>query len=129
MKRGLHCVKHGFVHILFGVAIVAGFSAITMLLWNWLAPSLFGWTAISFWQALGLLALSRILFGGFGSGDRRMFAVGRGFHKNPIRERWMKMTPEEREEFIKRHHFGFGRGFGRGCGHDFFNGEEPEKQD
>ena len=36
------------------------------LLWNWLLPSLFGWPSVTFWQALGLLALCRILFGGFG---------------------------------------------------------------
>jgi len=38
------------------------------LLWNWLLPPLFGWRQITFWQALGLLALCRILFGGFGRG-------------------------------------------------------------
>ena len=39
---------------------------IVRLLWNWLLPPLFGWRQITFWQALGLLALCRILFGGFG---------------------------------------------------------------
>ena len=35
-------------------------------LWNWLLPPLFGWHPVTFWQALGLLALCRILFGGLG---------------------------------------------------------------
>jgi hypothetical protein len=39
---------------------------IVKLLWNWLLPTLFGWRAITFWQALGLLVLCRILFGGLG---------------------------------------------------------------
>ena len=39
---------------------------VVMLLWNWLLPPLFGWREVTFWQALGLLALCRILFGGFG---------------------------------------------------------------
>ncbi len=39
---------------------------IVLHLWNWLLPPLFGWRQITFWQALGLLALCRILFGGFG---------------------------------------------------------------
>src|SRR5215470_8670530 len=49
---------------------------IVMLLWNWLLPPLFGWRMLTFWQALGLLALCRILFGhhgghrGFGPGRR-----------------------------------------------------------
>ena len=35
-------------------------------LWNWLVPQVFGWRPITFWQAIGLLALCRILFGGHG---------------------------------------------------------------
>ena len=63
-------------------------------LWNWLAPTLFGWRQITFWQGLGLLALCRILFGGFGGG---------GGHRSRLRrrmdERRQRMTPEEREKF------------------------------
>jgi len=68
------------------------------LLWNWLLPELFGWRAITFWQALGLLALCRILFGGLGrhGGHRGMTS---------------RMTPEERERFRQRirERWGFGR--------------------
>jgi hypothetical protein len=39
---------------------------LVMALWNWLLPALFGWKTLCFWQALGLLALCRILFGGHG---------------------------------------------------------------
>lgn len=76
------------------VAFVAIFGEIVMRLWNWLLPSLFGWHPIGFWQALGLLVLCRILFGGFG---------GHGPGRNRMRrrwiERWEQMTPEEREKF------------------------------
>ena len=41
---------------------------IVLHLWNWLLPPLFGFRAVTFWQALALLALCRILFGGFGRG-------------------------------------------------------------
>ncbi|KAA6314000.1 hypothetical protein EZS27_035320, partial [termite gut metagenome] len=87
-----------FGHVILGMAAIAGFSAVVMLLWNWLVPSIFGLTVINFWQALGLLALARLRFGGFGSkmafgGHGRQ---GGGCGKNPIRERWEKMTPEER---------------------------------
>ena len=40
-------------------------------LWNWLMPPIFGWREITFWQAFGLLALCRILFGGHGMGRSR----------------------------------------------------------
>ncbi len=68
---------------------------IVMRLWNWLLPDLFGWRQITFWQAIGLLALCRILFGGLGSHG--------GSQRSKIRrrmdDRWAKMTPEEREKF------------------------------
>src|SRR5215510_7854583 len=67
-------------------------------LWNWLLPPLFGWHAITFWQALGLLALCRILFGGFGMrgrGGRRW--GGRGWRGRP--GPWHRPTWEERERF------------------------------
>jgi len=39
---------------------------VTMALWNALMPQLFRLPSIGFWQALGLLALSHILFKGAG---------------------------------------------------------------
>lgn len=73
---------------------VAVGGALVWRLWNWLLPQLFGWPAITFWQALGLLALCRILFGGFGfRGGGRSGAWGR------MGGRCEQMTPEERERF------------------------------
>ena len=78
---------------------------VVMLLWNWLAPALFGLRLITFWQALGLLALCRILFGGFGLGGgghrnshRRMEGRIRERVREGMDERWEQMTPEEREK-------------------------------
>jgi len=66
------------------------FGELVMHLWNWLLPPLFGWHMITFWQALGLLLLSRILFGSWGSGGGK----NRGRWR---REKWQQMSPEERE--------------------------------
>ncbi|MGA8086007.1 MAG: hypothetical protein WCA10_01795 [Terracidiphilus sp.] len=66
------------------------FGELVMHLWNWLLPPLFGWHFISFWQALGLMLLCRILFGNWGSGGGN-----RGSRRR--REKWEKMSPEERE--------------------------------
>ena len=71
---------------------------LVMHLWNWLTPALFGWRQITFWQAFGLLALCRILFGGWG-GHRGSRSEGRRLIKERMDERWEKMTPEEREKF------------------------------
>jgi hypothetical protein len=81
---------------------VLGF--IVMSLWNWLAPAVFGLHEISFWQALGILILSKILFGGFRGGPGRG-----GPWRGRMRERWQQMTPEEREKLRQGIRAGCGR--------------------
>jgi Ca2+/H+ antiporter, TMEM165/GDT1 family len=71
---------------------------LVMHLWNWLLPSLFGWRQITFWQAFGLLALCRILFGGWGGHHGSRSSMRRRISER-MDERWEKMTPEEREKF------------------------------
>ena len=56
--------------ILFVVAVIA-FSYIVMSLWNWLIPGLFGGPVITMLQAIGLLVLSKILFGSFNHGHNK----------------------------------------------------------
>jgi hypothetical protein len=75
--------------VVVGIAVLGW---VVMTLWNWVIPALFvGARAIDFAHALGLLVLSRILFGGFrghgGCGGRRHW------------RKWEAMTPEEREHF------------------------------
>ena len=77
---------------------------IVMQLWNWLLPPLFGWRMLTFWQALGLLALCRILFGGLGHGGHRG-PRGRRFGRG-----CRNMTPEEREKFRRAMAEGYGFG-------------------
>ncbi len=74
------------------VLFVAVGGEVVKQLWNWLLPPIFGWRQITFWQALGLLALCRILFGGLGPVGRSRSNVRRR-----MEERWAQMTPEERE--------------------------------
>jgi hypothetical protein len=61
--------------IAIGIALFFGFlffiafgGVVVLLLWNWLMPDLFNLRPLTFWEALGLLALCRILFGGLGRG-------------------------------------------------------------
>jgi len=64
------------------------------LLWNWLMPALFGLGQLTYWQALGLLALCRLLFGGTGR---------HGSYRS-------NRSPEDRERIRQamRKRFGFG---------------------
>ena len=83
---------------------------VVMHLWNWLLPPLFGWRTLGFWQALGLLALCRILFGGLGHGGPGRHS-GRGF-----RGRCRSMSPEEREKFRRAMDEGYNVGGGEKAG-------------
>jgi hypothetical protein len=89
---------------------------IVMHLWNWLLPSLFGWRQLTFWQAIGILALCRILFGSHGfRGTRSNF---RRRMQERMDERWERMTPEERERARQswRGRCGFGPSAGESTG-------------
>lgn len=95
------------------VAVVV-FGEVVMHLWNWLMPGIFGLRAITFVEALGLLLLSKILFGGI----HRHGGGHRGW-KRHMEDRWSRMTPEERERFRS------GMRGRRGCG---FGPLSPEEQ-
>jgi len=100
MKRFwiLRMLKFG----LFGIAAVAVVGYVVMSLWNWLLPPLAGWHALGFGQAIALLVLCRILFGGLRGG-------GHGHWRHRLRERWDQLTPEEQEQARA--------GLGRHCRH------------
>jgi hypothetical protein len=59
--KALKCIGMGVL----GAAFVALLVFVTMSLWNWLVPELFHGPVVSFWQAAGLLILSKILLSGF----------------------------------------------------------------
>jgi hypothetical protein len=89
-----------------GMVLFVGIGGeIVLRLWNWLLPPLFGWRQVTFWQAIGILALCRILFGGFG-----WHGVSRSYGRRRIAERMAeRMSPEDRERFRQRicERFGF----------------------
>src|SRR5258708_34159181 len=82
-----------------GIVVFIGIGGeVVMHLWNWNLPAVFGWRQITFWQALGLFALCRILFGDLGMRARGPHGSNiRRRIKERMAERWEKMTPEERE--------------------------------
>ena len=54
-----------------GVGFIFLFIWIIMLLWNSLIPELFNGPELSYWQAAGILILSKILFSGFSGGGHK----------------------------------------------------------
>ena len=111
MKR--HWVSRVLKFVLFAVLFIGVFSFVVMSLWNWLMPALFGWRLVSYWQAVGILVLSKILFGGFRGRPGPPW-----YWRRRMMERWEQMTPEEREKFRK--------GL-ESCGGPFGPTSEPKK--
>ncbi len=94
MKKGLWIM--GMIACGFLLVVVLGL--VTMLLWNWLVPVLFAGPFITFWQALGLFLLSKILFSGFGKGGSHQGGPWKHYWK----EKWSGMSSEEREAFKRK---------------------------
>jgi len=130
-------IKFSSMAILTMLVTCAAFAVAVMLLWNALLPQIFTLPQISYLQAVGLLILARLLFGGIG-GDLRGHGAHRGmrrdghpFHNvNKLREKWMNMSEEERKEFMEKEK-NFSNFFHERFSHnrDPFHNDEREKKD
>jgi hypothetical protein len=99
MKRRSRIGK-AFMILACVIAFVVLFTFIVMGLWNAILPAVLGVSTITFWQAMGILVLSKILFSGFGGGGWKH----KGEHfksrwKQRMQEKWANMTPEQRQKF------------------------------
>lgn len=90
--------KVWFALIFIAVAALAFW--VIMLLWNWLIPSIIGWSAITYWQAAGLAVLCKLLFGGMGRFHGRHHHGHHKFHRKG--HHMHNMTKDEKQEFIRR---------------------------
>jgi hypothetical protein len=93
---GFRSKRFCFIPVVFvaGVFIISG---VVMFLWNAILPGVTAVHAVTYWQAMGILVLSRILFGGF----RGIHDHGRHHHRHlgkDLREKWLQMDPEERQK-------------------------------
>lgn len=94
-KTGRFTPKKILIYVVFFIAIATALSYLVMFLWNAILPDVIGVNTLSFWQAAGLLLISKILFGGFG-GHRKHKKHG------PWKDKWMNMNSEERHEAKSR---------------------------
>jgi len=125
-------IKSRFAGIVIMLVTCAVFGVVVMLLWNALMTQIFALPVLNYWQAVGLLILARLLFGGLGHGGlRKAGGDGRLFnHGNKFRERWMNMSADERKEFIEKEKDFLKTYRGFSHFHDFFgDGEEPKKDE
>jgi hypothetical protein len=118
------------------VAVIALFGVAVMFLWNYLLPPIFGLPEIGYLQAVGLLILSRILFGGLGfhggrNGGESITSDRNIRHGNPLREKWMNMSEALRKELMEKHkeYHKFFHGHGSYFSDFFCHDESGEKKD
>ena len=86
----------GFL-VIAAVAIL-GLGWIVMMLWNAILPDILQTPMISYWQAVGLLVLTHILFRGVGHFGHKSYK-SRHYWKHRFEQKLASMTPEEREKF------------------------------
>jgi hypothetical protein len=93
MNKGYYFIKCTLMGLI-GLFI---FGFITMLLWNWLVPALFNGPELTYLQALGLLALTKILTVGFWARPFRSHQPASSFWKRRLHEKLSTLDPQERE--------------------------------
>ncbi|MBO9634425.1 MAG: hypothetical protein J7578_15025 [Chitinophagaceae bacterium] len=104
------------------------FTFIVMSLWNAILPAVLGVKAITFWQALGIIILSKILFGGFGGGGGGPWkGRARARWRENLAKKWDNMSPEEREKFKSSLQERCGN-WRRPFGGRRFNEDQPEEK-
>lgn len=102
MKRFWLLRGIGIFFIILGA--ISLFSFVVMSLWNTILVPVLHISVVNFWQALGILALSKILFGGFPGrrhhghrGHPGLFTDKKW--RGEMHEKWRNMTPEEKQKF------------------------------
>lgn len=115
--------------IVLGAAFIIGLGFGTMYLWNWLIPALFAGPVITFWQAWGLILLSKILFGFPKGGGHH--EGGWGWRKRKWKERMKAkmehMSPEEKERIKNQFERCMGGRWGSKAPKEDLSGETKEQ--
>lgn len=96
-KKGLWIGKM----VIFGLLMVLLVGVVTQFLWNFVMPYIFGLPSISFWQALALFLLAKVIFG-FGGGGKKWGGYRNHQMKRQWAERYSKLSPEERAKFKEK---------------------------
>jgi hypothetical protein len=102
-----------YIAIGLGIAIlcIAGFGLFIwafQYLWNWLIPGIVGWRAISYWEAMGLFVLSKMLFKGItwnnkgGHWNKHWNAKWNEKWNSKWSDKWATMSPEDRDRFKQK---------------------------
>ncbi|MDI9423522.1 MAG: hypothetical protein QM472_01660 [Spirochaetota bacterium] len=112
--RGLRIVGRAVLGLATAAFFALIFGLVVMYLWNWLAPAIFGLGRIGFWQAFGLIVLTRILVGGVHQGGRYNGHLHESFrplypvpdearvHRKEYRDFWKQEGYAAFREYLRR---------------------------
>ncbi len=118
--RGIKLVGYIIMGILLAVLFAFLFGYFAMLLWNWLMPSLFSLPQINYWQAVGLIVLARLIFGGF----------GHGHHSNKRhKKQWIKDCCDDEKMRKWKYYHDYWKEEGEERFNEYVNKKTSEKED
>lgn len=105
-------IKISIALFLFLVVLPSLAGVTVMTLWNSIITVICGFSAISFWEGIGLFILGQILTGGVILALFMIFGAVHtiGHRHGELRRHWHDMTDDQRREFITRRrneHFRF----------------------
>jgi len=126
MKRRIWASPYRFIFIpVMAAAFLSLISFIVMQLWNNLLPALLHVGTVTFWQAMGIFILCKLLFG-FGRPGR--FGGGAPWMRGRMAERFKNMSPEEQSRFKEQ--FGHRMCHNRGAWarKEWFDESKPEEK-
>jgi len=87
-------IKKAFI-ILFFAGLMAALVAVVMTIWNAILPDVIGVTEVNYWQMLGIIFLSRLLFGASKFGNNKH----KRNRRKHFKDKFMNMSDEEKENF------------------------------
>lgn len=96
-KRGIKKVLMVIGFVILGIALCILFGFVLMWLWNWLMPMIFGLTELTYWQAVGVFILAKLIFGGIGGGG----SDDSGHNKSKSKRPGKFIKDEIKSEFSK----------------------------
>ena len=92
-------IKKAAAFIALAAVVILALGGIVLLLWNAIVPDVFGAPTLTYWQAVGMLLLTQILFRGIGQWRAYHHPGTRDRWKHKLEEKLAAMKPEEREQF------------------------------
>lgn len=95
-------IFHVLKFVLLGAIFLLALGFGVRELWNCLIPDLFHGPVVTFWQALGLCLLGKLIFGWHGGGGPGKWSQTKEQWRKKMQQRMEHMTPEEKEKMRQR---------------------------